>query len=176
MAKYLWEKKIPVVGVISHHDVDKTMECWCWISVSGEGYPEENTSPAKLWTKRMQPPCWPNPNRRSASCALAGTLADLKSALTTSAGTSKVNAISINDEELLSSVKDLLSKQNGVSVTGLGFSDGACCKMALALSSMLQQHMTTGLQGNNLQYNVDDYGTVLAHAHGVGLSLPQLIK
>ena len=172
MAKYLWEKKIPIVGVISHHDV-------------GKDYGMLDEGPTGIQKKtRVQ-----IVDEADAASMLAqtrpnvcimctrSTLADLKPALTTCA-TSKVNVITIAEELLFSGGSspqytkelDLLFKQNGVSVTGSGFIDGACCEMALTLSSMM--HRITGLQGT-LRYNVEDNGIVLAEAHGVGLSLPQ---
>lgn len=174
MAKYLYEKKIPVVGVISHHDIGEDyglVDLDPWGNAittankpTGVAIVSEDNA-ATLLVKTQPDVC--------IMCTRS-TVADLKPALTACAN-SKVNVITIAEELLFSSGSspqltkelDSLFKANGVSFTGSGFIDGACCEMALVLSSMM--HKIEGLEGS-LQYNVDDYGTVLAQAHGVGLS------
>jgi hypothetical protein len=51
-----------------------------------------------------------------------------------------------------------------------GLSTAPVAKWSWALSGMM--HRITGLQGKS-QYNADDYGPVLARAHGVGLTLAE---
>jgi hypothetical protein len=92
-----------------------------------------------------------------------------------------VNVITIAEEFLYSWTSspaitkemDDLFKANGVSFTASGFIDGACCEMAMTMSSMMQK--IEGLEGS-LLYNVDDYGQVLAIAHGVGLTMADFEK
>jgi 4-hydroxy-tetrahydrodipicolinate reductase len=174
MAKYLWEKKIPVVGVISHHDVGKD---YGMLDVGPWGSGIQKKTRVQIVDEVDAAAMLAQTQPNVCIMCTRSTLADLKPALTTCA-TSKVNVITIAEELLFSGGSspqwtkelDLLFKQNGVSVTGSGFIDGACCEMALALSSMM--HRITGLQGK-LQYNVNENGIVLAQAHGVGLSLSQ---
>lgn len=104
----------------------------------------------------------------------SSTIEDLKSLLIICAK-AHVNVITVAEDVLYSwtsspaitKVMDDLFKANGVSLTGSGFIDGACCEMALTLSSMMQK--IDGLEGT-LRCNVDDVGPTLATAHGVGLT------
>jgi hypothetical protein len=78
----------------------------------------------------------------------------LQPALTICAN-AKINAITIVEELLnrwtssprVPKEMDALFRSNGVSLTGSGFIDGACCEMALTMSSMM--HRMDALEGES---------------------------
>jgi len=179
MAKYLadHEKDYEVVSVIGHHNIGEdygTVESDSWGTIVGKKtgvkIVAEVDAPAEM-IKTQPNVCM--------LCTLS-TVSDLQDALTVCAQ-QKCNVITIAEELLnsktsspkLTQEMDELFQHNGVSLTGSGFIDGACCEMTMMLASMM--HKIDGLKGG-LQYNVDDYGTVLANAHGVGLTKKEFNK
>lgn len=109
-----------------------------------------------------------------ALMATLSTIGDIEGPLRNCAE-AKCNVITIAEELLhcwtsapeKTKEMDELFKANGVSFTGSGFIDGACCEMTMVMASLM--HKIDKLEGG-LQYNVDHYGQVLAIAHGVGLT------
>jgi hypothetical protein len=176
MAKYLYERKIPVVSVISRHDIGQDYGMvdsaeWGKIGVkTGVNIISEQDAAVQL--AELKPDV----------CILCtrSTMEDVKPTLEVCAK-AKVNMITVAEELLYSWTSspamtkemDDLFKANGVSLTGSGFIDGASCEMALTLSSMMQK--IEGLEGK-LLYNVDDVGPVLAISHGVGLTKVEFEK
>ena len=172
MAKYLHERKYPVVAVVAHKNIgeDYGMVESDWGNIgtqTGVIIISEDEAPTTLETLKAD----------VCIMCTCSTIQDLQPALTVCAN-AKVNVITIAEELLnswtsspkITKEMDALFKSNGVSLTGSGFIDGACCEMALTMSSMM--HRMDALEGS-LQYNVDDYGKVLAIAHGVGLTKAQ---
>jgi hypothetical protein len=176
MAKYLYERKIPVVSVVSHHDIGQDYgmvdsESWGKLGVK-TGVEIISEKDAAVQFAKLKPDV----------CIICtrSTIEDLKPLLTVCAK-AHVNVITVAEDVLYSWTSsptvtkemDALFKANGVSFTGSGFIDGAICEMALTLSSMMQK--IEGLEGK-LMYNVDDYGKTLATAHGVGLTKAEFDK
>uniref|UniRef100_A0A7S2MPR1 Dihydrodipicolinate reductase N-terminal domain-containing protein n=1 Tax=Helicotheca tamesis TaxID=374047 RepID=A0A7S2MPR1_9STRA len=109
-----------------------------------------------------------------AMLSTLSTVGDIESQLRVCAE-NQVNVVTIAEELLFSwtsapektqEMHDLFEKNN-VSLIGSGFIDGACCDMTRTMAAMM--HRIEKLEGG-LQYNVDQYGKVLAIAHGVGLT------
>mmetsp|Transcript_15091 Transcript_15091/g.32953 ORF Transcript_15091/g.32953 Transcript_15091/m.32953 type:complete len:466 (-) Transcript_15091:160-1557(-) len=175
MARYLYEKKTPVVGVVSHHNIGKDygmLDYDPWESIHKKtGVMIVDEASAGDMMDKVQP--------NVCIMCTKSTLSDIYPSLEVCAQ-QKVNVITIAEELLFSAGSskqltkelDTLFKKNGVSVTGSGFIDGACCAMALALSGSM--HRINGMEGT-LQYNADLNGPVLATAHGIGLT-PQEFK
>jgi hypothetical protein len=175
-AKYLYERKISVVSVVSRHDIGQDYgmvdsESWGKLGVK-TGVEIISEEDAAVQFAALKPDV----------CIICtrSTIEDLKPLLTVCAK-AHVNVITVAEDVLYSWTSspavtkemDALFKANGVSLTGSGFIDGASCEMALTLSSMMQK--IEGLQGT-LLYNVDDYGKTLANAHGVGLTKAEFEK
>ena len=177
MSKYLHERNIPIVAVISHHDTGKdytTVDLHPWGKKLGgtSGVKIVDEPDAKATLLVTQPDI----------CIMCtrSTIEDLQPSLTVCAE-SKVNVITIAEELLdsrtsspaLTKEINALFRENGVTLTGSGFEDVACCEMTMMLSSMM--HRIHALEGF-IQYNLDDYGQVLAEVHGVGLTSAQFQK
>jgi hypothetical protein len=175
MAKYLYERKIPVVSVVSRHDIGqdygKVDSDWGNIGVNtGVEIIGEKDAPAQF--AKLKPDV----------CIICtrSTIQDLEPLLRVCAK-AHVNVITIAEEVLYSWTSspvitkemDDLFKANGVSFTGSGAMDGTVCEMVLTLSSMMQK--IEGLEGSVI-FNADDYGQVLAIAQGVGLTEAEFVK
>jgi hypothetical protein len=169
MAKMLIERGFQIVAVIVNSS-NAGKDFGEVIGLPAQGVTITKAEDAKETFEAAQP-------NVAIMCTLS-TVADIEGPLTVCAE-AKCNVITIAEELLfswtsspeLTGKMDDLFKVNGVTFTGSGFLDGACCEMALLMASLM--HKIEKLEGG-LQYNVDDYGTVLANAHGVGLTEEEL--
>jgi 4-hydroxy-tetrahydrodipicolinate reductase len=177
MAKYLYEKKIPVVGVVSRHDIG---EDYGLVDLDAWGKAIGKTTGVKIVDEQSAASMLAKTKPDVCIISTRSTLEDLKPLLIACAD-AKVNVITIAEELLysfpaspkLTQELDDRFKAAGVSFTGSGFIDGACGEMILAMSSMMQRIDT--VEGC-LQDNVDVYGAVVAEAFGIGLTKAQFQK
>jgi hypothetical protein len=177
MAKYLYEKKISVVGVVSRHDIG---EDYGLVDLDAWGKAIGKTTGVKIVDEQSAASMLAKTQPDVCIISTRSTLEDLKPLLIACAD-AKVNVITIAEELLysfpaspkLTEELDERFKAAGVSFTGSGFIDGACGEMILAMSSMMQRIDT--VEGF-LQDNVDVYGAVVAVAFGIGLTKAQFQK
>ena len=107
--------------------------------------------------------------------ATASLMQDLKRPLTDCAE-SGVNAITLGEEAFYpwnssrrtTQMLDELARRNGVTLCGSGYQDVLWGNLITTIAGAT--HTITKITGKS-SYNVEDYGTALAKAHGAGLSL-----
>ena len=158
------EKGHNVVGVIGHHNIGEDAGCVAGLKEAGIEISSEEDAVQVI--KRNKP----------HACILAtkSTIKEIIPCLKI-LGQHGVNTITIAEEatfswntspELTKEVDEIF-KANNCTFTGTGMEDIFWCYLPVSIVGAT--HKVEKIEGF-VQYNVDDYGTALCEAHGVGLS------